>query len=138
MTTETETKATMRLYTEGQWPDSLKLVPVSSRPVMPSQLANHVIRHNYCVTIFSSRPANLNGPERAILRLAEGINAWITLRDAEARTDYGRQDVTYPLLTAFKSALNLDCGRLDAGTLSDWADATLRSLGINPDGGARL
>lgn len=83
------------------------------------------IRHNDALAL----PWN---DEFAIMQLAQGIADWCT----EERTDgFSRPNIVWPLVCAFRDALNYDLGRLDGGTLDKWTHDLCTELDINPDTG---
>jgi hypothetical protein len=97
-------------------------------------LTDWVRRHNNTVRSYSMRmTGHLSSQEHAILSLAEGIDHWIA-RSGHADDGLLGMEVTYPLLKAFIAALGGETGRLDCGTLGNWAEERLKGLGISPDG----
>lgn len=137
MTTDTQPKRYTRRTSEAGFPESLMVAPTGDILPLPDH-AKWYVRHNRAVTDFiKSTVGATNGlqrQERAILGLCAGIETWI------GSSGYGDDgllgmEVTVPLVQAFRAALNGDCGRLDCGTLDEWAASTLERCGIDPDTG---
>jgi hypothetical protein len=130
--------AITRRMSELTFPRNLMVV-VTDEAARYASLQTWVEPHNNLIKWFSmERPAGLGHPrvrkeERGILALAAGIESWL-VNSGHADDGVLGPNVTYPLLDAFKSALNGEIGRLDAGTLCNWAEERLRGLGISPDG----
>lgn len=81
------------------------------------------------------------GPERAIVLLRSAISEYVADAEWSSHCDHGqwRDYVLGPyvgaLLSAFIGLLNGDLGRLDRGTLGDWAYVMADRIGYNMDTG---
>lgn len=134
--------AITRRMRELGFPMNLTVVPTNHEDVRP-MLLQWAEPHNRVVRAFDIEHRNpgthphLKDCERGILGLAAGIESWLTKSGHADDGVLGRK-VTYPLLNAFRAALDGETGRLDCGTLCNWAEDRLRELGINPDTGEWL
>lgn len=96
-----------------------------------------VDRHNRAVLAYAN--ANVGAvndgteDERGILTLADAIARLVADWEVLAETDWLLAATTGELLRQFRALLNWDLGRLNAGTLSDWASTTLARIGLDPD-----
>lgn len=87
------------------------------------------------VTLRAIRQFRLGGKvhvENGVGALAGGIEAWCRAHPPEP---FGAEFIVWPLIHAFRQALNFDCGRLNCGTLDAWAADLARSWCIDPDTG---
>lgn len=96
------------------------------------------VQHNAAVVAWHKRQvgavATLRPCEDAILSLAHGILTWVERVGPDSAADgFSAEHVLNPLLSAFSSALELDRGRLDGGTLSGWAFDLATRLGWDLD-----
>ena len=93
-------------------------------------------RHDACITAYR-KGETVRRQERAILSLADGIDAYISGAVADG-PDYIRAGIVWQLLQAFGSSLDFDLGQLDGGTLSAWQFAQAERYGIDGDTGEPL
>lgn len=118
------------------FPENLRVVP-GDIPA-PKGATDWVRRHNAAIADFQREGIgatnSLQKAERAILGLAAGINAFVSGNHDGASDGYGAENITVPLIQAFVHALNYDLGRLDGGTLSDWAGSVLARCGLDDEG----
>lgn len=98
---------------------------------------DNVCRHNSAVHDFIKAGVgatnNLRTSERVILTMCAAFETWCG--DPEASTGYGAEHITFPIYNALVNMLNLDCGRLDCGSLSAWLITQCERVGMDPDTG---
>lgn len=131
-----------RRNSAAPFPESLQMVWNGHHASQSNMDLVTVDRHNRVVAEFARDVgwprSGLQRGERAILSLAYGIEQWLASGGMGSDGILG-PNVAYPLLDAFRAALDADnTGRLDCGTLCDWAECRMRELGFNPDSGAWL
>ena len=107
------------------------------RANMTSVELDAMMYHNRVIGAFVSEHNCVTGElrpnERAILRLAAGLDAWCRYMREEASSPFGAQEVTRPLFNALNDALNHGTGRLDARTLHEWSRDLLIACGVDTD-----
>lgn len=129
--TTTEPTTWTHRNSEATFPDSLmicpsrrKATPADDVATMPSYVKSWYVNHNRTIQDFVKHGVGaVNGlrtNEYGILSLARGIFVWAT---ATGYADDGHlgEHAFRPMVEAFREALNGECGRLDCGTLDDWA-----------------
>lgn len=95
-------------------------------------------QHNEAVSAFRREcvgvRSDLRREERGILSLAWGINHfldnWWDRYDPPMATS-----VVWPLIRAFRSAINHDLGRLNSAVLLEWCDQQLVRAYVDPETG---
>lgn len=104
--------------------ERLCIVPTGDLPI-PDYVQHHYVRHNRAVQDWQKRRvgamSNSQPQEWTILDYAYA--AWSLLnehRDGGELDGYMCEHVARPMGEAWSNMLNLDLGRLDGGTLSEW------------------
>ncbi len=124
---------TERFKEGGTIIDRMRIVP-TGRPGMPDYTKSWYRRHNECISDYLRASvgavSKLHADERRILDLALAIGRWAEVNGDDG---FGGDHVLVPLLQAFIEALNFTCGRLDCGTLSEWAHSVAHGHGLDLD-----
>lgn len=129
-----------RRYAEAAWPECLMVVPCKREATpavdvatMPAYVKQWYVRHNTAIQDFVKNGVGarngLKPYEYGILGLAAGIYRW-ALATGYAEDGHLGEHAFRPMLEGFREALNGECGRLDCGTLDDWAVSFAASHGI--------
>lgn len=122
------------------------MVDVSKHPLAPSLEQEAVAlkfqkdpKHRNWTDEHNAALANPRGFELALVKLAEGIAAYLEVSEFDQGNpwrDYVLGEGFADIVKGFKTLLDGPTGRLDSGTLSAFASATLERAGFDPDTGS--
>lgn len=115
---------------------AIELLPTPS-PAYPSTRGDASWRQAHIHAVCDHLDGTLHGPERAILAMGDGLHLFILASGVDWTTAAWEAEQFAPAIRAFQQMLNLDVGRLDAGTLSRWAEQMFELIGWDSDTGAR-